>query len=120
MRLGGATPAAIGVKRFDQPGTVRVGVLFQAAGYLSESGEPVPALDQEKGPFGPSRYGLGGPEGNRTPDLFHAKKAIGGRPLSPILAMIGLIAVPGKPSRVFGRLNEFSRIFAWQAIAFSG
>jgi hypothetical protein len=35
-------------------------------------------LRMEKGPEGPSRVRLGGPEGNRTPDLFHAKEDSGG------------------------------------------
>src|SRR5438445_367478 len=36
-----------------------------------------PDIYQEwkKGPAGPSLLRLGGPEGNRTPDLFHAKEA---------------------------------------------
>jgi hypothetical protein len=44
---------------------------------------PEEDLDQiEKGPSRPFRRSSGGPEGNRTPDLFHAKDEIGGSPSS--------------------------------------
>jgi hypothetical protein len=43
---------------------------------------------EEKRPEGRSRHHSGGPEGNRTPDLFHAKNEIGGRPFLAISAAI--------------------------------
>src|SRR5688572_21594803 len=55
-------------------------------------GGPVGDLYQiEKGPWRPFRRSSGGPEGNRTPDLFHAKDAVPPGP-SPYPKVDGSIA----------------------------
>src|SRR6185295_15420663 len=55
----------------------------RATSAFDERARPVSAELQEptrrkRSPVGSSQWHSGGPEGNRTPDLFHAKKEIGG------------------------------------------
>jgi len=63
----------------------------------------------------PFRSGLGGPEGNRTPDLFHAKEDGRGRPLSAFSAPDRPSPLPWNVSRVLQADPEILARFACQA-----
>ena len=54
--------------------------------------------------------------GNRTPDLFHAKEAVGGRGFSAVSAAFVQDPLPGKPRRDSRLHNRIRPVFACQAI----
>jgi hypothetical protein len=71
---------------------------------------------EEKRPEGRSCSHFSGPEGNRTPDLFHAKEATPGRGLSADSVAFVRDPLPGKPRRDSRLQKQFRPVFACRAI----
>ena len=71
-----------------------------------------PRRDAHNGALSASR----GSDGNRTPDLFHAKEATAGRGFSAVSAAFVRDPLPWKPRRDSRLQKQFRPLFACQAI----